>query len=441
MATTARSYLTAGAALMSAGVIAVSPAAQPPSGVPSTDRDVRLAAAVTTTCQPVVGSSCGTGPSPAPTASSAASAAQSAMSSAWNIPANMLIDLANAPYNLLVALGAGNVQLGSQPDGGFSFQPTTQGVTLDQPAGSVVGLTADLNYAGNWWLYSPSNVLGTDLGDVPRYEALINVLLPFPALSVPLGNMVAAIAASQLPMDPGCGGTGPGTCDDPNAILSKSLNLQNVVDLFSPGGYTFPKEVDPITCSSTGQCDVTNPNGPQVPWSGQNVQLNPTTPWTAFYDSLTAAPDFSTIHPVTAQMVVSTLTNLGKAIFTSFNPFVPGTQCPLCTLFVPPTTGPIPGPVFPTATVVSTTTSTTTTVHTVATAAMQATAARTPRSVAVPAAAPATWSHDVSKAGPAHSDSVARGTDPGKPAHTGSDTGSPKAADGGKNAPRHQKVH
>jgi len=57
---------------------------------------------------------------------------------------------------------------------------------------------------------------GIGVGDNREAQALNNVLVPFPALSVPLGNMLAAIAASQLPMNSDC--TGPGACDDPNAM-------------------------------------------------------------------------------------------------------------------------------------------------------------------------------------------------------------------------------
>ncbi|PRC56396.1 hypothetical protein C6A85_38830, partial [Mycobacterium sp. ITM-2017-0098] len=85
-----------------------------------------------------------------------------------------------------------------------------------------------LRYTGSWWLYSQTNILGTDPADPSRYQAITNVLVPFPALSVPLGNMFAAIAASQLPMDVNCTGTGVGACDDPSAILSKMFDLSRI---------------------------------------------------------------------------------------------------------------------------------------------------------------------------------------------------------------------
>jgi hypothetical protein len=332
-----RPYVTAGVALVGSSVIAVTPIAPSQPDIRAASTAVSLAA-----------------------------------DSIANIPANLLIALANVPYNFLTALGNGNVNLGSQPNSGFSFQPGTQGITLTQPAGNVVGLTANLNYAGNWWVYSPTNVLGTDPGDVSRYQALMNVLVPFPALSVPLGNILTTILASQLPMNAGCTGTGTGSCPNVGAILSTMFNLQHIVDLFSPGGYTFPAVQDPITCSATGQCDIANPNGPALPWSGQNVALDLSAPFTSFYNSLTATPDFSAIHTVTAQMVVDTFVNFAMALNTAFNPFVLGTQCGLCAPFVPNPGGlPVPGPLFPP----NATTTTTTTTPGVATLAMETLAA------------------------------------------------------------------
>lgn len=220
-------------------------------------------------------------------------------------------------------------------------------MTLTQPEGSVVGLGRNLRYTGNWWVYSQTNILGTDPADPSRYQALTNVLVPFPALSVPLGNMVAAIAASQLPMDVGCTGTGPGACDHPEAILSKMFDLRHVVALFSPDGYTYPETRAGITCSADGQCYVKDENGPEVPWSGETVKLDPTAPFTNFYNSLTKTPDFSEIKPVTPQFVAGSLTSLANGINTDFNPFVLGTQCTVCAPFVPnPDNKPIPGPVF-----------------------------------------------------------------------------------------------
>ncbi len=355
MRTSARSYVTAGVALMGAGVISATPVTSQ-LDLRMANYDVNLVAA-TQSCAAGSSSALCAEPTALPTAAPAVSTTDS--TNMFNIPANLFIALANTPYNLFTALGDGNVHLGGEPDGGPSFQPTYQGITLTQPDGNVVGLGADLYYGGSWWVYSPTNILGTDTADVPRYQALANVLVPFPALSVPLGNMFAAIAASQLPMNSGCTGTGPGACDDPTAILSKMFDLRHIGALFSPEGYTFPVTREGVTCSAEGQCYVKDPDGQEVPWSGETVKLDPTTPFTSFYNSLTGTPDYSQIKPVTPELITASLTSLGRGLNTAFNPFVLGTQCSLCAPFVPnPDNKPIPGPVFEDPDSTPTTTST-----------------------------------------------------------------------------------
>lgn len=355
MRTSARSYVTAGVALMGAGVITATPVTSQ-LDLRMASYDVNLVAA-TQSCAAGSASALCAEPTGLPAAAPFVSTTDS--TNMFNIPANLFIALANTPYNFFTALGDGNVHLGGEPDGGPSFQPTYEGITLTQPDGNVVGLGADLYYGGSWWVYSPTNILGTDTADVPRYQALANVLVPFPALSVPLGNMFAAIAASQLPMNSGCTGTGPGACDDPTAILSKMFDLRHIGALFSPEGYTFPETREGISCSADGQCYVKDPDGQEVPWSGETVKLDPTTPFTSFYNSLTGTPDYSQIKPVTPELITASLTSLGRGLNTAFNPFVLGTQCSLCAPFVPnPDNKPIPGPVFEDPDTTPTTTST-----------------------------------------------------------------------------------
>lgn len=319
-----RPYVTTGVVLVGASVIAVTPIAPPQPAAPSANWNVSLAAAVADSATPFA-------------------AADADPNVLFNITANLLIALANAPYNFLNAVGAGNVSLGSQPNSGFSFQPGYDGISLSQT--KVVGLTANLNYAGNWWVYSPTNVLGTDAADIARYQALTNVAIPFPALSVPLGNALAAIVAALFPMNVGCTGTGLGACPDVVAILSKMFDLRHIADMVLPAGYTFPEVKDPITCDADGKCNILDPNGPETPWSKQNVQLDLSAPFTIFYNSLTATPDFSAIRFPSFQMVVDTVVGLAVGLNVAFNPFVLGTQCGLCALLAPNPEGkPVPGP-------------------------------------------------------------------------------------------------
>lgn len=344
MPTVARSYVTAGVALVGAGLISAAPVTTPQPLQRTASFEVGLVAA-TQSCLPGEASVLCATTSGVPAVTPFSTTADS--TNIFNIPANLFIALANTPYNFFTALGAGNVALGSEPDGGPSFQPGYEGVTLTQPDGNVVGLGANLHYGGSWWVYSPTNILGTDAADVTRYQALMNVLVPFPALSVPLGNMLAAVAASQLPMDEGCTGTGSGACENPSGILSKMFDVRHIAALFSPDGYTFPESREGISCSEDGQCYVKDPDGREVPWSGQNVKLDLSEPFANFYDSLTATPDFSSIKPVTFELVLSSLASLARGLNTAYNPFVLGTQCNICAPFVPnPDNEPIPGPVF-----------------------------------------------------------------------------------------------
>ena len=250
MRSAARTYVTAGVALVGAGVISANPVTNPQLLQHQFNIDVALVAA-TLSCGPgEAGALCGPTDVSSPASSTSTFTPTADSTNVLNIPANLFIALANVPYNVLFAMGEGNVQLGSDPEGDFSFQPTYEGVTLTQPDGNIVGLGRNLRYTGNWWLYSQTNILGTDPADPSRYQAITNILVPFPALSVPLGNMFAAIAASQLPMDVGCSGTGPGACDNVGGILSKMFDLRHVAAMFSPEGYTFPTTRAPITCLS-----------------------------------------------------------------------------------------------------------------------------------------------------------------------------------------------
>ncbi|MBI5338375.1 MAG: hypothetical protein HZB45_11900 [Mycolicibacterium rufum] len=342
-----RPFVTAGVALVGASVIAVSPVTPTQPQIRTVGMDVALVAATTNDfCQGVSGTLCQTAGAEQLTAAPAAAAAPSGAPNLFNIPANLFIALANVPYNFFNALGQGDVNLGDLPDSGFSFTNSRDGIDLNQTG--VVGLTADLEYGGSWWVYHPFNVLGTDSADIARYQSLVNVLLPFPALSVGLGNILATVAASQLPMNVGCTGTNVGGCDHPEQILSTMFDLRHIVALFSPGGYTFPAVKNPITCSSDGLCDIKDPDGEPEPWSEQNYALNLFDPFENFYNSLLETPDFSQIKLPTLQMIVGTITGLLRGLNTAFNPFVVGTQCGLCSLFVKVPPGETrPGPINP----------------------------------------------------------------------------------------------
>ncbi len=301
MQVTVRSYIAAGVVPVVAGLMATTPIAAHPPELHIANLAPRLTASVA------------------------------------NILPNLIDDIINIPANELIALGDGTVTLGNNNQ--FSFTPNLNNISLNQTG--VVGLTSDFTYAGNWWVVQPTNVLGTDPGDVPRYESLVNVLVPIPALSVPLGNALTAILASQLPMNIGCTETNAGGCNNPLGILGAMFHLQDIVAMFSPAGFTFPDVYDPVTCDSSGTCNRADPAGQVMPWSGQTVKisLNPFAPVTpgvinplaSFVNSLMQDPTGITPLP----NPVTTVANLGTALFNTFNPFVIGTQCEFCAPFVP----------------------------------------------------------------------------------------------------------
>ena len=182
---------------------------------------------------------------------------------------------------------------------------------LNIPANEIEAIQRfaySLMLTGNWYVYHPNNVMGTDPADPPKWKALVDMLVPFPALSGPLGEQLAVITQAELPMNAGCTGF-PKPCADLDAYLGGLFQVP-ISQLIS--GYTFPTLVNPVT--PPGEEPV------EVPWSGQKVQLDPLAPIRSFVQSLLAEP--SGIKPVSLQDVITTATNLVEALWVDFYPFV-----------------------------------------------------------------------------------------------------------------------
>ena len=97
-----------------------------------------------------------------------------------NIPMNLLIDLLNIPYNEVQALNYG---------------------------------ARSLFFSGPWFVVSPTNIWGVDPGDPAHFMAVVNLLVPFPALSGlgldqsdpnGLGQQYWQLAAAELPVNKYC---------------------------------------------------------------------------------------------------------------------------------------------------------------------------------------------------------------------------------------------
>ncbi|GJF14934.1 hypothetical protein NGTWS0302_37460 [Mycolicibacterium cyprinidarum] len=183
-------------------------------------------------------------------------------------------------------------------------------------------LSHALEVTGSWWVYTPTNVLGYDPADPPKITAVTNLMIPFKALSNPLGEHVSWWAKANLPMNAGCTGTAPPACSDANAILSKMF-LAPIWDLNS--GYQFPELNNPVSDAegAVGE-EIPGEEGPAVPWSGAAVQLNPMDATYSVINYLLAPPEQNKAAPITFAEVVQTISRLGAAVWEDFNPFVPG---------------------------------------------------------------------------------------------------------------------
>ena len=203
--------------------------------------------------------------------------------------------------------------------------PNLVNALVSVPRAYLDGLN-DLSHAlevtGSWWVYTPTNVLGYDPADPPKITAVTNLLIPFKPLSNALGEHVSWWAKANLPMDAGCTGTAPPTCQDANSIVSKMF-LAPIWDLVS--GYTFPELNNPVNEEegAAGE-EIPGQTGDPVPWSGESVQLNP---WDPVYNTLNylfAPPEQNRPEPITFTEVVESVVRFGKAVWLDFNPFVPG---------------------------------------------------------------------------------------------------------------------
>lgn len=246
---TERPYVTVCAALVGAGVVAITPIAPPPPDVQIASPATRLTAA---------------------------------SASVANVPVNVIQTIANVPANEIAALNS---------------------------------LADALLFTGSWWVGSPSNIWGTDPTDPPFVKAVVAVLVPFPALSGPLGEQLVVLAQAESPVSAGC----TFWCPDPIAHLQGMFQVP-LGQLIS--GYTFPTVIDPLgPVEGEYGFPGTGP-GNTVPWSNTTVKLDPTEPFTSLIASLVNPP--TGIKIVSPQEVVKTAENLVEGIVVDFSPFVPG---------------------------------------------------------------------------------------------------------------------
>lgn len=283
-----RPYATVGVALVGATVIAATPIQPPHNQTRSSDALYSLVAATTTTGEACTGYY---------TDGCDISAEQTYTpveldlegGSIWNIPANIV--------NALISIPRAYVD-------------------------AVNDLSYSLEVTGSWWVYTPTNVLGYDPADPAKIAAVLNLLIPFEALSNPLGELVAWLAKANLPMNAGCTGTASPACEDVGAILSGMFQV-SIWDLFT--GYTFPEVINPVSDAEGAAGEpIDGEEGEEVAWSGATVQINPLDSVYSVINYLLADPEENAPEAVTLTELVETVSRLGAALWEDFYPFVPG---------------------------------------------------------------------------------------------------------------------
>ncbi len=238
-----RPYVTAGAALLGAGVIAATPITPTALMQAKVEQAVRFAAA-----------------------------------SVANIPANLALTVVNTPANEVAAIN--------------SFADS-------------------LFQTGTWWVYTPTNVLGTDPADPPKLKSSAAMALPFgpgdQTIGQVLGDQMNIVQEAELPMNAGCTAI-PEACSDPNAILS---NMFQVPLSQLMAGYDFGTVINPT-------------DGQPVPWSNTTVQLDPLAPVTTFVNNLMQTP--GDVKTVSAGDVGNAGSRVLQGLWVDFYPFVPGSE-------------------------------------------------------------------------------------------------------------------
>jgi hypothetical protein len=208
-----------------------------------------------------------------------------------NVPLNLFYDLINIPANELNA---------------------------------IQELSNALLFGGPWFVASATNMWGFDVADPPKTEALIEMLIPFQALSEPLGQQLAGVYEAELPTNPDCATF---LCTGLFDLLHGWLHVP-LSQLMS--GYYFdpssPGSVDPggAVDGEFGFAGTQTIDGLQdlYPWAGTTFTLNLFEPFTEFWNSLTAVASATPIEPLPDFLQV--LTNLAEGVFVALDPFLPG---------------------------------------------------------------------------------------------------------------------
>ncbi len=267
---------------------------------------------------------------------------------------------------------------------------------LNIPFNEVQGfdvLSNSLFFSGDWWVPSAVNLWGTDPGDLGHYMGLLDVLIPFSAISgldqpeidptadaaglAGLAQQIGLFAAAELPVSASCDAETCYPMTPPNiitgstgvdrdigylqAFFGQATDAHNQpFGLFSNwfqvqfselanGTYTFgPSDtgiVDPSPGTGAagevpsgygffGTTDPTADTSGYMPWDGITFKLNLLGPFENFWNSLLADPASNPIEVPTITEIGQAFQNFAAGSVIAFDPFVMGSPaCPaLCDI-------------------------------------------------------------------------------------------------------------
>jgi hypothetical protein len=193
----------------------------------------------------------------------ASPAVRLAAASAANVPVNLSTALVSAPANLVQGLER---------------------------------LAAALELSGSWNESHPNNVWGWDPANPEMLKGMIDLLVPFPALSGPLGEHLNWWVAANFPMYAGCAFE----CPDPIGMLNVMFRVP-IWEFYDEDGYTFPEVINPVS-------------GLPTEWSGQTVRLDPLEPITSVINYLLRDQSENEIETVTPYEVITAVANFAAAL-------------------------------------------------------------------------------------------------------------------------------
>ncbi len=235
-------------------------------------------------------------------------------------------------------------------------------------------MAQSLLFTGPWFVGSPTNVWGEDPGDPGHFESLLQLAVPFPALSGAgheddltypgLGQQLAGLAAVEIPANPSCA-----TFDCLPMIPTSPITGLTWVDqfLWTAMIATFVQKMPvidnwfqvPLSAVTTGDGYYFDPAAPGsiasgpaysypgfpwpgtqtgtaedgtvqylMPWAGTHFKLDPVAPFQNFGNSLQEPFDVNNFHLPDLVEFARVVQALAAGAFLDFNPFVTGS--PLC---------------------------------------------------------------------------------------------------------------